>query len=53
VNVNNEFGLYKWREDRNENQLEEPLKENDHAMDGIRYALFTAFGKPNKKVWVV
>lgn len=29
-----EFGLYRWDEDSNEDK---PIKENDHAMDDIRY----------------
>ena len=32
-----EFGLYSWQ---NDNARDMPLKENDHAMDEIRY--FTA-----------
>jgi len=31
-----EFGLYRWQEDR-----DEPVKENDHAMDEIRYFVMT------------
>jgi len=45
--------LYKWKEDANGNQLDEPIKEFDHGMDGIRYALFTHFGKPRNEVWVI
>lgn len=29
-----EFGLYRWDEDSTEDK---PIKENDHAMDDIRY----------------
>jgi len=53
VNINNEFGLYKYQEDANGNCKEDPVKDNDHAMDGIRYPLFTMFGKVQKKFWIV
>lgn len=33
-----EFSLYKWNEKANEDQV---IKENDHAMDDIRYFVFT------------
>lgn len=34
VDAIREFGLYRWDEDSNEDK---PIKENDHAMDDIRY----------------
>ena len=36
-NVIKEFGLYKWKEDKNGNTINEPVKMYDHAMDGIGY----------------
>lgn len=37
-----EHRTYKWREDKNGKVLRgEPVKFNDHAMDAIRYAIFT------------
>ena len=33
---------YKRKEDKNENVLEEPVKAFDHAMDGMRYSVYTA-----------
>jgi phage terminase large subunit len=37
-NVIREFGSYRWPETRaTGNDKEEPMKENDHAMDAIRY----------------
>jgi len=38
VNLLKEFGMYRWA-DKSEgrNEKEEPLKENDHAMDALRY----------------
>lgn len=34
----NEFGQYQYKDD---GQSDNPVKENDHAMDALRYALFT------------
>ena len=34
--VVNEFGQYSYKEDG-----DEPLEKHDHAMDALRYALFT------------
>lgn len=36
-----EIQNYKFKVDKNGNRLEEPVKFNDHAMDALRYALFT------------
>ena len=33
-----EFGLYRWDTDAN---ADKPIKENDHAMDEIRYFCYT------------
>lgn len=44
-----EFGLYRWPETPggtlNRAEYETPIKENDHALDALRYALLT-WGKP-------
>ena len=32
---------YKWKEDKDGNVLEDPLKFNDHLLDALRYALYT------------
>jgi phage terminase large subunit len=32
---------YKWDEDKFGNLLNQPVKGNDHAMDGIRYGVYT------------
>jgi len=45
-NVKMELGGYKWRKDRNDNILEEPVKMKDHILDAWRYAVFTHLGKP-------
>lgn len=41
TNTIEEIEQYKWREDRQGNILEEPVKMNDHAMDALRYAVYT------------
>lgn len=45
-NLHNEAGSYKWKKDKNDNVLEEPVKMHDHLMDALRYAVFTYLGKP-------
>lgn len=37
-NTIKEFGLYRWDEESNEDR---PIKENDHAMDAVRYFAYT------------
>jgi len=39
VNVINEINLYAWKEDKDGNSLDEPVKMNDDAMDAMRYAI--------------
>jgi len=41
VSVIKELQAYKWKKDRAGNVLDEPAKFNDHAMDAIRYAIYT------------
>jgi phage terminase large subunit len=36
-----EVSIYKWKVDKNDDPLPEPQKFDDHAMDAIRYAIFT------------
>ena len=40
-----EFGLYAWDEDVN---IDRPIKENDHAMDALRYMAYTVL---RRKGW--
>lgn len=42
---------YKYKEDRQKNVLEEPVKFRDHAQDAERYALFTHLTKEQGNVW--
>jgi phage terminase large subunit len=41
VNTIKEIRNYKWKEDHNGNILDEPVKYMDHAMDAMRYAVYT------------
>lgn len=41
INLIKEIQGYKWKEDKNGNILDEPVKFNDHALDAARYAIFT------------
>jgi phage terminase large subunit len=43
VNLISEIRTYKYKEDRNGNVLEDPVKFRDHLMDGMRYALYTYY----------
>lgn len=51
VNLSNELQSYKWRKDKNDQIMEEPIKENDHLCDAMRYAIFTHLSKP-KRAWI-
>lgn len=41
LNTIKELRNYKWKEDRNGRILDEPVKFMDHAMDALRYAVYT------------
>lgn len=41
-----EIKKYKWKVDKNDKVLDEPEKESDHAMDAIRYGIFTKSKQP-------
>lgn len=49
ANIIKEIRTHKWRQDKNGNNLDEPVKFNDHSMDGIRYAIHTHYASPKKK----
>lgn len=38
-----EFQSYVWDEKSNKKGVDQPLKENDHALDALRYALYSHF----------
>jgi len=43
VNIKKEVENYSYKKDKNGKKLEEPVKVFDHAMDAIRYALYTYY----------
>jgi phage terminase large subunit len=42
INLLTEIRSYKWRETKNEQVLDEPVKINDHLMDALRYAIYSS-----------
>lgn len=44
-NLVKEIREYKWKEDSRGEPLEQPVKENDHACDALRYAVYSRLGK--------
>lgn len=48
-NLIHELQSYKWKKDKNDNVLEEPVKASDHLADAMRYAIFTHLTKLQKK----
>jgi len=50
VNLIKELQGYKYKEDKDGNVLEEPLKFRDHLCDGFRYGIFTHLGKRPSQV---
>ncbi len=46
TNLIREMQGYKWMKDKNDNILEQPVKQNDDAVDALRYAVHTHFSKP-------
>jgi phage terminase large subunit len=53
VNLIKEFRYYKFKEDKNGNFLDEPVKEFDHALDAAGYAVIHKTKKRNAKVLAV
>ena len=51
-NVITELQSYMWKQDANGNELNEPIKEFDHMMDAIRYAI-QPFHKDKPKAKVI
>jgi phage terminase large subunit len=41
VNINKEVLSYCYKQDKDGNIFDEPIKFNDHAMDAIRYAIYS------------
>lgn len=49
TNLLKEISGYKYKEDRDGNVLDDPLKFNDHTMDAMRYCIYTHYGKIRPK----
>ena len=47
-NLINEFEGYVYKTDKEGNSLEEPLKIDDHLVDGVRYSMYTHYNKRAK-----
>lgn len=51
-NAAKELSSYKWKKDKSDNVLEEPVKANDDFCDSMRYAIHTNFDRPKFQVAV-
>lgn len=51
VNTIKEAKSYKWKKDKDDKVLDEPVKFNDHAMDAGRYGTFTHLITPQTSWW--
>lgn len=49
INTQREFEQYKYKEDREGNVLEEPVKEFDHTIDALRYSMNDYINLADKK----
>ena len=47
VNILREIKTYCWKQDKDGNTLDEPVKTGDDAMDAMRYAIFSELAKPD------
>lgn len=52
-NLIHEIQGYKWKKDKNDNILEEPVKSNDHILDALRYAIFTHLTKSEEASFMI
>lgn len=52
ANLKKELSSYKWKKDKNDNIIEEPVKANDDACDAMRYAIYSHFDKTKYRVLV-
>jgi phage terminase large subunit len=46
TNLKREIQSYKWKKDKEDNIIEEPVKANDDRMDATRYAIYNYHDKP-------
>lgn len=53
-NIIREASKYKWRVDKNGNEIPEPVKFYDHLLDAIRYGIFTHMTQASEpRIWRV
>jgi phage terminase large subunit len=52
-NLRNELSGYQFKEDKNGNALDEPIKIADHACDSFRYPIYTKYYHANFKPQLV
>jgi phage terminase large subunit len=52
-NLIKELQGYKWKKDKNDNILEEPVKAEDHLLDAMRYGIFTHLTKPEEATFMI
>jgi phage terminase large subunit len=50
ANTLKEIEGYKWKQDKDGNSLDEPVKFADHAMDAMRYAIYTHSKGANSEI---
>lgn len=53
ANILKEIKSYKWKKDKNDKVLDEPVKLHDHSMDAIRYAVNTHLAKDEEPFWAI
>ena len=53
VNLIKEISGYKYKEDKDGNVLEEPVKFRDHLMDAMRYAIYTHLKEETPNIWII
>lgn len=52
TNIINEFSTYIWKQNKDGNSTDEPVKANDHSLSAIRYVLYTMHKAQSNKVLV-
>jgi phage terminase large subunit len=52
-NILQEFGSYRFKEDKDGNLLDTPEDDNNHTIDSIRYVLESTINKKSGKITIV
>jgi phage terminase large subunit len=53
MNIVGEQGTYRWKQDKLGADLPEPVAFKNHAMDAVRYGIFTHCSQPMPMIWRV